>query len=79
MDTLPQVLGQSQKVFPLRTGTALLLRHGQLSVLVDEGLLPLKFLHAEHHHVPGSVPGDIDRLPGLSAKIRNLIGIVAQV
>ena len=57
MDTLPQVLGQSQKVFPLRTGTALLLRHGQLSVQVEEGLLPPKILHAKHPLVPGSVAG----------------------
>jgi hypothetical protein len=79
MDALPQLTGHCKEIFPLRAGGYLLLRHGQLSVKVDERLLPLILLHTEDYHVAAAVAGDIDRLMGLAAKIRYLVGIVAQV
>ena len=55
MDALPQLTGHCKEIFPLRAGGYLLLRHGQLSVKVDERLLPLILLHTEDYHVAAAL------------------------
>ena len=45
----------------------------------DDSLLFFVFRDAEDYHITGSIPGDIDRLAGLAAKIGNFIGIVSQI
>ena len=73
------IAAHGQSTYRSATELYLIERHGQLSVKVDERLLPLILLHTEDYHVAAAVAGDIDRLMGLAAKIRYLVGIVAQV
>lgn len=55
------------------------LRVGQLAVQVDQGDLPFIFLDTHDYHVARAIARNENRFPGLSAKVGDLIGVVAQV
>lgn len=53
-------------------------RDSQFPVQVDQGLLALIGSILTTTHIPCPAAGDIDRLAGLTAEIRNLIGAAPQ-
>ena len=57
----------------------LFLCNRQLSIKIDQRHLAFIGVNVHYHHIAGAVSGDVNRLSGLSAEIRNIVGIVSQI